>query len=130
MWGIFKNIFGGSDVIKKGAELLDEAFYTDEEKAQDKQKLIELKAQKKIELLSAYAPFKVAQRYLALMFAFVFVFIMLNGVIGALYGVVDMQNVERAKEFANSMWLGQIMMTIVGFYFGGGFLESMGRTKK
>ena len=27
-------------------------------------------------------------------------------------------------KFANEMWLGEIMITIVAFYFGGGLVES------
>ena len=49
---------------------------------------------------------------------------MMNGVLGALYGWVDMASVQEAKKFANEMWLGEIMITIVGFYFGGGLAES------
>ena len=65
-----------------------------------------------------------------MMFTFVFLFIMMNGVLGALYGWVDMVAVQEAKKFANEMWLGEIMITIVGFYFGSGMIESVGRTKK
>ena len=49
---------------------------------------------------------------------------MINGVLGSLYGVVDMDNVKRALDFANEMWLGQSMAIILSFYFGGGFVES------
>jgi len=130
VFGFLKNIFGGSDIIKKGAELLDEAFYTDEEKAQDREKLIQMKAEQKIKLLEAYHPFKVTQRILAVAFIFTFLFIVINGILGALYGWVDMNRVKEALDFANSVNLGWIVMTIVGFYFGGGFVESIGRVKK
>jgi len=129
MFGFLKNIFGGSDIIKKGTELLDEAFYTDEEKAKDKEKLIQMKAEQKIKLLEAYHPFKVTQRILAIAFTFTFLFIVINGILGALYGWVDMQKVNDALKFAESVNLGWIVMTIVGFYFGGGFVESFKRTK-
>ena len=46
-------------------------------------------------------------------------------VVGALYGVIDMSNVQAAKDFASEMWLGEIMLGIVGFYFGGGLAESV-----
>ena len=52
---------------------------------------------------------------------------MANGVVGALYGVIEMSNVEAAKQFASEMWLGEIMLAIVGFYFGGGFADSIKR---
>ena len=122
--GILSNIFGTGEVIKKGLELIDEAWTSDEEKAENEVKIIEAKTNAKATLLNAYAPFKLAQRYLALMFSSVFLFIMMNGVLGALYGWVDMNAVQEAKRFANEMWLGEIMLTIIGFYFGGGLVES------
>ena len=124
MLGILSNIFGSGDVVKKGLDLIDEAWTSDEEKADNEVKIIEAKTNAKATLLNAYAPFKLAQRYLAMMFTFVFLFIMMNGVLGALYGWVDMASVQEAKKFANEMWLGEIMITIVGFYFGGGLAES------
>ena len=128
--GILNNIFGTGEVIKKGLELIDEAWTSDEEKAENEVKIIEAKTNAKATLLNAYAPFKLAQRYLALMFSTVFLFIMMNGVLGALYGWVDMNAVQEAKRFANEMWLGEIMLTIIGFYFGSGMIESVGRSKK
>lgn len=122
--GILNNIFGTGEVVKKGLDLIDEAWTSDEEKAENEVKIIEAKTNAKATLLNAYAPFKLAQRYLALMFTFVFLFIMINGVLGALYGWVDMIAVQEAKKFANEMWLGEIMLTIIGFYFGGGVIES------
>ena len=130
MIGILSNIFGTGEVVKKGLDLIDEAWTSDEEKADNQAKIIEAKTNAKATLLNAYAPFKLAQRYLALMFSSVFLFIMINGILGALYGWVDMEAVNEAKKFANEMWLGEIMITIVGFYFGSGMIESVGRTKK
>ncbi len=49
---------------------------------------------------------------------------MINGILGALYGWVNMENVKEALKFANEMWLGEIMITIIAFYFGGGLVES------
>jgi hypothetical protein len=57
-------------------------------------------------------------------------FIMLNGIVGALYGWIDMTNVSEAKQFASDMWLGEIMIAIISFYFGGGFIESINRKDK
>ena len=127
--GILSNIFGTGDVLKKGLDLIDEAWTSDEEKAENEAKIIEAKTNAKATLLNAYAPFKLAQRYLAMMFTFVFLFIMINGVLGALYGWVSMEAVNEAKRFANEMWLGEIMITIITFYFGSGMIESVGRTK-
>ena len=124
MIGILSNIFGSGDVVKKGLDLIDEAWTSDEEKADNEVKIIEAKTNAKATLLNAYAPFKLAQRYLALMFTFVYLFIMINGILGALYGWVNMENVRESLKFANEMWLGEIMITIVAFYFGGGLVES------
>jgi len=118
MIDVLGKIFGTDKVISRGMDMLDDLHYSDSEKAEDRNKA-------KIALLKAYEPFKLAQRYLALIFTFIFVFIMLNGVLGALYGMVDMTNVDKAKEFANDMWLGEIMLAIVSFYFGGGLINSI-----
>ena len=115
----FWNLFGGT-VIEKGFELIDDIHTSDEEE-------IKAKAKAKVDLLNGYAPFKIAQRYLAFMFTGVFIFIMLNGVLGALYGIVPLENVNNARDFANKMWLGEIMIAIITFYFGGGFIESKNR---
>ena len=129
MWGILGRIFGSDKVIDKAGTLIDEMFYTDEEEAKDKQKLINAKARQRLELMRAYAPFKLAQRFIAFGFLSVFLFIMLNGVLGVLYGIIDLTNVEQARKFADSMWLGEIVIMIVSFYFGGGLAESI-RGKK
>lgn len=122
MLGVISKIFGSGDVIKAGIQLIDDMHTSTEEE-------IVAKTKAKVDIMNAYAPFKLAQRYLALMFTVVFVFIMINGVLGSLYGIVPLENVEEAKRFANEMWLGEIMLTIVGFYFGGGVVESV-RGKK
>lgn len=116
--GILGKIFGAEEVIKSGMDLIDDMHTSDEEE-------IAAKAKAKADLLNAYAPFKIAQRYLALMFTFVFLFIMANGVLGAMYGWIDIKKVEAARDFASDMWLGEIILAIVGFYFGGGFADSI-----
>jgi len=128
--GILANIFGTGEVLKKGLDLIDEAWTSDEEKAENEVKIIDAKTNAKATLLNAYAPFKLAQRYLALMFSFVYLFIMINGILGALYGWVSMDAVNEAKRFANEMWLGEIILLIVGFYFGGGLAESIKKKGK
>ena len=127
--GILASIFGSSDVIKSGMKMIDDAFYTESEKAEDKMEMKKFQANHRIELMNAYAPFKLAQRVIAFGFVFVFLFIMLNGIIGSLYGFIDIANVKSAREFADSMWLGEIVIMIVSFYFGGGLVESIKRSK-
>jgi len=61
MLGVLASILGNGDVIKKGMDLIDDVHSSDEE-------MERLKTETKIQTMQAYAPFKVAQRYLALMF--------------------------------------------------------------
>lgn len=124
---ILASILGSATIIEKGIDLIDEAFDSTEEKAEAEATVIKAKTKAKTDLLSAYAPFKVAQRYLALIFTLLFAFIMINGILGALYGWVNLNNVNQALQFANKMWLGEIMLAIISFYFGGGFIESINR---
>ena len=117
-------------MIKNATKLIDDAFYTDAEKAEDKLKNNQLKTKNKIDLLNAYAAFKLAQRVIAFSFIFVFLFILLNGIIYLIYGWIDIQDVKMAKEFASSMWLGEIVLAIVSFYFGGGLVNSIKNNKE
>lgn len=125
MLGLIGKLFGSDKVMSKGLELLDDVWTSDSEHAEDQRLMAETKAKAKTDLLSAYAPFKLTQRWLAFGFAFVFLFIMVNGVLGAMYGIVDLDAVDQAKKFANDMWLGEIMLAIMSFYFGGGLVESI-----
>ena len=121
--GIISSLFGTGDVITKGMELIDNLHTSTEEE-------IAAKSKARTDLLSAYAPFKLAQRVIAFGFTFMFLFIMANGVLGALYGVIDLEAVDKAKDYADSMWLGEIMLTIVGFYFSGGMIEGVMNARK
>lgn len=120
---VIAKILGSGDIVEKGMALIDSMHTSTEEE-------VAAKSKARTDLLAAYAPFKLAQRYLALMFTTMFIFIMANGVVGALYGIIEMENVEAAKKFASEMWLGEIMLAIVGFYFGGGLAESIGNRPK
>jgi len=55
---------------------------------------------------------------------------MLNGVLGSLYGFIEMERVNDAKEFADTMYLGEIMAMIIGWYFTGGVVDSFKGLKK
>ena len=112
--GILSTILGNSGVIKAGMELIDDMHTSTEEE-------IAAKAKAKTDLLTSYAPFKVAQRYLALIFAFTFVgcFLMVMGL--TLAGQV--QGLSDVKVVIDDFYIGEIMLLIIGFYFGGGFAE-------
>lgn len=123
-------IFGSDKVVSKSLELIDDIWMSDEEEFEEQRKTVAAKTKAKVDLLNAYSAFRLAQRYIAFTFTLVFVFIMVNGVVGALYGFIDMAAVDNAREFADSMWLGEIMLAIVSFYFGGGLMESVKRKGK
>lgn len=127
MLGLLGRIFGSNAFIEKAGNLIDDAFYTDSEEAADKKEMVKFKANHRIKLMNAYAPFKVAQRFIAFGFVFIYLFIMLNGVMGALYGFIPIENVDNARKFADKMWLGEIIIIIVSFYFGGGLADSIKR---
>jgi hypothetical protein len=113
--GILSKIFGSGEVISKGLELID-SFHTSETEA------IEAKTKAKTELLTAYAPFKLAQRYLALMFTFTFLGSFLGVLIASLTGYAD---VEIIRQVISEFYIGEIMLSIVLFYFGGGAFEGV-----
>ncbi len=125
MWNVIGNILGSGDVIKKGMNLIDDMVYTDQEEAEDKQKAkldnSKQRTQAKIDLMGAYAPFKIAQRYLALLFAITFLLSYVMVLVMYFMGkpVVEVMNI---MEMFNIGW---IMMTIVLFYFGGGLADSI-----
>lgn len=113
--GILSKIFGSGEVITKGLELID-SFHTSETEA------IEAKTKAKTELLTAYAPFKLAQRYLALMFTFTFLASFLGVLTGSLMGYAD---VDIIRQVLSEFYIGEIMLSIVLFYFGGGAFEGI-----
>ena len=119
MIGILTKILGSGDVIKQGMSLIDDMVVTSEEE-------IAAKSKAKTDLLAAYQPFKLAQRYLALMFAFTFLLCFAITLAMTLAGKGD---IEGVKAILGDFWIGEIMLIIVGFYFGGGLAESV-RNKK
>ncbi|MFZ8992800.1 MAG: hypothetical protein ACO20L_08990, partial [Candidatus Puniceispirillaceae bacterium] len=65
MLAVLGKILGSDSVISQGMKLIDDMHTSTEEE-------IAAKSKAKIDLMGAYAPFKIAQRYLALMFGGVF----------------------------------------------------------
>ena len=113
--GILGSIFGTPEIIKGGINLIDKAFNTEQEKAEHH-----------IKLLNAYAPFKLAQRYISFVFLFNF---SLSFWILFLMSIFDL-NITFPLEVVEAFSIGWVMLTIVLFYFGGGTIESLKKEKQ
>lgn len=111
--GILSKILGAGDVIKEGFQLIDDLHTSNEEE-------LAARSKAKTDLLNAYAPFKIAQRYLALMFGVTFLFSFFLVLIMTLAGQGNSKDV---MEVLSAFYIGEIMLTIIFFYFGGGFAE-------
>jgi hypothetical protein len=117
--GILASILGGGEVIKAGFDLIDDLHTSDEE-------AMAAKAKAKTDLLTAYAPFKLAQRLLAAMFATTFLSCFVLVLVMALNGNTD---IAVTRQVISEFYVGEIMLTIVIFYFGGGFAEGALKAK-
>ena len=116
--GILSTIFGSGDVIAKGIDLIDDLHTSDVE-------MIEAKTKAKMDLMQAYAPFKIAQRYIAVMFGGTYISTYL-----LVIGMTFMgQDVTQVKDILKEFQIDWIMLTIVAFYFGGGLADSVLRPK-
>lgn len=111
--GILSTIFGTGDVITKGMDLIDSMHTSDAE-------MIAAKSKAKTDLMNAYAPFKIAQRILATMFAVTFLSSFVLVLIMALF--YDAK-IDVVRSVIGEFYIGEIMLTIIVFYFGGGFVE-------
>ena len=122
MLAVLGKILGSDDVIKKGMDLIDDMHTSTEEE-------IAAASKAKQDLLAAYAPYKLAQRYLALMFTSVFLAMFVLVTVMTLLGHGD---IDAVKQILGEFWLGEIQLLVVSFYFGGGLAESVtsAKTKK
>jgi hypothetical protein len=77
-------------------------------------------------LQTSYAPFKVAQRYLALIFGFTFVASYLMVLVLFFLN----KDITAIQDLITAFKIDWIMLTIVGFYFGGGAFEGVINKKK
>lgn len=119
--GIWKTIFGGGNVVKEVADLIDDIHTSDAEEKELQIQAGQAKTQSKIDLLKAYHPFKVAQRVMA--WAFTANFIVSFWV--AVYLWAADKDMDGFIEIMGVFHLGWIMLTIVGFYFSGGTIEGI-----
>ena len=121
MWGVIGKIFGTGDVLDKGIDLIDDAFYTDTEKAEDLAKSKVAKTKAKIDLMKAYAPFKVAQRYLALMFGLSYIGTYILVLVMYFLG----KEVTEVMDILEMFQINYVVLIIVTFYFGGGLADGV-----
>ena len=103
---VITTILGATSLIKSIFSLIDDANLTEQEKAEEKRKLIK-----------SYEPYKVAQRLLALGFCYTFLFLVVCCFFASFFVDVSAQ-MELIKD---NLW--QIVLVIVGFYFAGGVIE-------
>ena len=118
--GLLGRIFGSDEVISKGVQGIisgvDKAIYTEEEKKDNFKSFLKL-----------YEPFKIAQRYLALIFGIPFASL---HTLAFSARMVDWDNPAlqasmKAIQADMNDSLGMIVLVIIGFYFAGGAAEGI-----
>lgn len=136
-WNVLTN---SSDTVGKVTDAVintgDKLFYTEEERAEMKADYVKQLPT----ILKAYEPFKIAQRVLALWFSFLFGISFLTGLGMIIFNAIKKYNsllegipnekiilldIEPLLSLIGAFSLGIIMLAIIGWYFGGGFIESL-----
>jgi hypothetical protein len=120
MFAVLAKILGSGDVIKQGLNLIDDIHTSTEEE-------VAAKSKARIDLMNAYAPFKIAQRYLALMFGATFLASYVLVLSMTITGYGDPDAVTKVME---QFSINYAMLIILGFYFGGGVVDSFKGVKK
>ncbi len=124
MFSLLSDLFKSEGVVKKAVDGVyngvDKVIFTDEEKAEYF-----------LRLLEAYHPFKLAQRFLALLFVVPYVLSFLVAFFTFVFGLFlrssHITDVSlEILEFTNN-YLGVPVSVIVAFYFAGGALNSLRR---
>ena len=112
------SILGNDKVMSKGMDIIDDVFKSDSEKDR------ESRTEAKVTLMKSYEPFKVAQRWIALMFTVNFILVFWVSVV---MWALD-KDMAGFLELVVAFNMGWIMFAIVTFYFGGGMSESIGKS--
>ena len=126
MLQVLGKIFGSGNVVSEGLKLIDNMHTSDTELIEANSdaatKLIDAKSKARSALLTAYAPFKVAQRLLAIIFSITFIlsFMLVLGLTLKGGG-----GIEDVRMVLSEFYIGPIMLTIIVFYFGGGTIDSL-----
>ena len=120
MFSVISKMLGSGDVISKGLDLIDSMHTSTEEE-------IKAKADAKSQLLQSYAPFKLAQRYLALMFGLTF---LLSYVLVLAMTISGHGDPDAVTKVMDQFSINYAMLIILGFYFGGGAVEGFIEKRK
>ena len=104
--GLLSKIFGSDKIIDAGIKSIDAMVYTDEEKSD-----------KKALFLKLYEPYKLAQRYLALIFCVPYSLACFATFAASFFVDVTTQQAILSSDWAS------ISLMISLFYFGGGVAE-------
>jgi len=120
MLGVIGKILGSDKVIEKGLGLIDSMHTSSEEE-------IAAKAKARTDLLQAYAPFKIAQRWLALMFGTVFLGTYVLVLVMTLTGQGDPDAVTKVMD---QFTINYAVLVILSFYFGSGAVEGFLEKKR
>ena len=122
MTGIFGKIFGSGEVIKSGIDLID-SFHTSTEEE------IVAKTKAKVDIMNAYAPFKLAQRVIA--FSFTLTYLSCFAMVLAFTLMDRVADADKVQRVLEDFQIGWAMIVILTFCFGAGAAEGlMGRKKK
>lgn len=136
--GFWSKLFGSENVVNKAVDGIyngtDAVFYTDEEKAANFNRVLDLKTK----MLRAYEPFKIAQRFIALFTGIPFVTIHVIVVLAWIVSIFTIGSSDAYKFVFdqlklvaewNNATLGEPFGYIVIFYFLGGAAEGTLRAK-
>ena len=133
MWKIFGKLFASDKVVDSGISLIDKAFYTDEEKAEDKQRASDRKDQLVIDWIEASKGSNIARRFIAVLVTFLWVFLFVFGWAVSQYAIwSEKLTIEKLKliQEANAPYLEQAtgaMMLVLGFYFAAPFMGDIAK---
>lgn len=127
MSGLWSTIFGTPKAVSDAGEIaktvtggivsgIDKAFYTEEEKAENSLTRFQLIADLIKSLQDQFTPRAISRRIIAFMFCSVFLLAFLTCLIFLFLGKLDM--IKAIVDLVNAFLLGEIVLTIIFFYFG------------
>jgi len=105
-------------IIDNVSSGIDKAFFTDEEKSEANKAILDTK----LKIATSNGNFQIAQRYLSFMFAINFILSFWAGV--AFYIFASAEKFKGFLSLISGFSMGWIMISIITFYFGGGFINS------